>query len=509
MLTAEVIKGFTETVLASRYDNPKPVPDFHMELWDYCCRPDKLVAIAAPRGHAKSTAVTGAFTLASVLFRIDRHVMIISSNETMAAQFVQDLRIEISENEVLRNLFKIKKFIKEAETELIVQLQDNYRFRILAKGAGQRMRGLKWDNMRPSLIVGDDMEDEEMVENRDRRYKFRRWFYGAVKPILREGGRIRVVGTVMHDDALLENFMPDEAEKATVTTPLKVYSNAPRRDGWVGVKYRAHDKPRPHDSEHFLWESKFPKETMVAEYEDYADKGLVDVYSMEYLNQPIDDSLAFFKEDWFKASPDTEAWLKRSKVYYAAADFAITEKQHSDYTAMVVVSVDEDNRLEVVHARKGRWDAYDIIENLFEIQKRYRPVMFTVEAGAIEKSLGPAIRTEMRKRNVYLNLNPLAPTASKEKRAQAIAARMRVGDVYFTKEEPWYSGFEEEVRRFPRAKHDDFVDALSWIGLTMDSISEAPSRDEVREEWLAERRAERDHALEELGENGTNRWTGY
>lgn len=509
MLDAEAIKGFTETVLASRYDNPKPVPMFHMELWDLCCRPDKLIAIAAPRGHAKSTAVTGAFTLASVLFRQDRHVMIISSNETMAAQFVQDMRVEISENEILRQLFKVKKFLKESETELIVQLHDGYRFRILAKGAGQRMRGLKWDNMRPSLIVGDDMEDEEMVENRDRRYKFRRWFYGAVKPILREGGRIRVVGTIMHDDSLLQNFMPEIGDSDISESPLKIACTKPRKDGWLGIKYRAHDQPRPHDSSYFLWESKFPKETMIAEYEDYADKGLVDVYSMEYLNEPIDDSLAFFKEEWFKGSPTDDHWLKRSRVYYAAADFAITEKQHSDFTAMIVVAVDEENRLEIVHARKGRWDAYEIIENLFEIQKRFRPVMFTVEAGAIEKSLGPAIRTEMRRRNLYLNLNPLAPTASKEKRAQAIAARMRVGDVYFAKEEGWYPGFEEEVRRFPRAKHDDYVDALSWIGLTMDMLPDAPSKDELRDEWKNELRAEREAALNEAGQAGTNRWTGY
>ena len=54
------------------------------------------------------------------------------------------------------------------------------------------MRGLKWERKRPSLVLVDDVEDEELVASEARREKFRRWFYGAVKPILRDGGKIRM-----------------------------------------------------------------------------------------------------------------------------------------------------------------------------------------------------------------------------------------------------------------------------------------------------------------------------
>ena len=62
--------------------------------------------------------------------------------------------------------------------------------------------------MRPGLIVGDDMENDEIVMNKDRRLKFKRWFYGALLPCLSDRGKIRIVGTILHLDSLLENLMP-------------------------------------------------------------------------------------------------------------------------------------------------------------------------------------------------------------------------------------------------------------------------------------------------------------
>ena len=57
-LTSEVIEGFSNACLVKNYDSATKTPEFHRELWSLCCHKDKFVAIAAPRGHGKSTAVT-------------------------------------------------------------------------------------------------------------------------------------------------------------------------------------------------------------------------------------------------------------------------------------------------------------------------------------------------------------------------------------------------------------------------------------------------------------------
>ena len=62
-IDAEVIEGFTVSHLAAKYDTPRPIPPFHLEMWELCCSDNPKVAIAAPRKHAKSTTITFAYIL--------------------------------------------------------------------------------------------------------------------------------------------------------------------------------------------------------------------------------------------------------------------------------------------------------------------------------------------------------------------------------------------------------------------------------------------------------------
>ena len=63
-LTPSIMEGFVKTFLLERFDNATEIPDFHKELWNYCCSDEKYVAIAAPRGHAdrKSTRLNSSHT---------------------------------------------------------------------------------------------------------------------------------------------------------------------------------------------------------------------------------------------------------------------------------------------------------------------------------------------------------------------------------------------------------------------------------------------------------------
>jgi len=114
-ITPETIRGFSDTILSSRYDNPQPTPDFHDELWEYCCSDKRKVAIAAPRGHAKSTAVTLAYALASLLWRDKTFILIISDTEDQAASFLQNIASELIDNEALRTIpeQEAKEILKE------------------------------------------------------------------------------------------------------------------------------------------------------------------------------------------------------------------------------------------------------------------------------------------------------------------------------------------------------------------------------------------------------------
>lgn len=318
--------------------------------------------------------------------------------------------------------------------------------------------------------------------NADRREKFRRWFYGALLPARASGGKVIIVGTILHMDSLLERLMQPQRGKL-IREELKEYSDA-KNPIWQAVKYKAHNE----DFSAILWPEQWPKKALIAERQGFLEQGLSDVYSREFLNYPIDESIAYFKRDDFFPLNDND--LEQNLVYYAAADFAISTKERSDYTVIAVAAVDPQGKIQVRDIRRGRWDSAQIIEEMFSIQRRYRPELFVVEQGAIEKALGPFLKKMMQERNVYMNLFPMTPTKDKLSRARSFQARLRSGGVKFDKDATWYPALEDEMVRFPRDRHDDQVDALAWIGLVLDKIMEAPTNQELQDEEYEEALAE-------------------
>lgn len=425
-----------------------------------CCSDHQRIAIAAPRGFAKSTAITHAFTIASVLYRTARYVVIVSDTESQAAQFLGDIRLEFRENEDLIALFGVRKILKDTETDFVVQMADGHEFRIVAKGSEQKIRGSKWRGTRPDLVVVDDAENDEIVMNPDRREKFRRWVYGAMLPMMSDKGRVRWVGTILHLDSMLERLLNDAS--------------------WVSKRYRAHNE----DFTELLWPEKWTAERLKEIRQGYINQGFPEGYAQEYLNYPIDETTSYFRREDFLPIPAADLHTRRR--YYAAIDFAISQKERADYTVISVGGIDSNGKLDIVDVRRGRWDSLEIINEMFSVQQRYEPDLFTTEAGAIEKALGPFLNAEMHKRGIYLSLNPLVPTKDKQSRARSIQARMRAGGVRFDTEAEWFPDLQMEMMRFPRAAHDDITDSLSWLGLTLDKLVDAPTDREIEDEYYAD-----------------------
>lgn len=504
-LTKEVLEGFVGSVLASRFDGAVKTPEFHKELWDYFTSKSKYVAVAAPRGHAKTTAGTVCYGLATLLFRERKFMLLISDTESQAAMFLGYFKEQMQDNNALIELFGIKrdekgqvKFIKETETDVIVQFEDGHKCRIIAKGAEQKLRGLIWNGSRPDIIICDDMENDELVMNKDRREKMRRWFYSALLPCLSSSGIIRVVGTILHMDSLLERLMPKPFDRWSHQEDLKLWSET-RKSGWLSIKYRAHNS----DFSQVLWPEKHSEQTLRQIRNNYADMGMPDVYSQEYLNIPLDEATAYFKRQDLDEidEKDKEANLQ----YYITVDLAIAEHERADYSVFLIAGIDENKRIHVKHIIRDRMDAREIVETLIALQRTYNPLAVGIEDMQVSKSIGPFLYEEMFAQGVFINVIRLKH-GGKDKiaRSRSIQARVRAKSVKFDKQAGWYQGFEEELTRFPRDVHDDQVDAFAYLGLMLNMLVEAPTQMELDEEEYEE-----ELTNSGLNFNGRSAITGY
>jgi len=502
VLTSEIIEGFVGSILHPKFDDPAPIPDCHREWWEICTSPVKYAAIAAPRGFAKSTAITHSYVLAACLFRERDYVLVVSGTEAQSIQFLNDIKAELLENDHIKSLFQVKRLLKDSETDIICELNDGHKFRIQAKGSEQRLRGVKWSNRRPDLIVCDDLEDDELVMSKDRREKFRKWFFGALLPCLADDGIIRVVGTILHMDSLLERLMPEsqlqtrQKHKFLIVDPLKTWTE--HRLPWRSVKYRAHNDAFTE----LLWPEKKSKEDLLAIRDTYVAQGLPDMYSREYLNIPLDESSAIFKKGDFLAR--TEDNRKLVLRYYIATDLAVSDKDRADYTAFVVGGLDENGILHIVNVIRERMNALEIVETIFALEKTYHPEIFAIEEGQISKAIGPFLYEEMGKRNVYPNIFGVKPSTDKVARSRSIQARLRAKGVRVEKDGDWYQTFEDECTRFPRDKHDDQVDAFAYLGLILDKMIDAPTQQDIADEEY-----DTDYRNSGLFELGRSAITGY
>lgn len=479
MLDANVIQGFSSSLLQKNFDGAVESPDCHYEWWELFCSKKPKIAIAAPRRHAKSTACTLTYLLACLVFRERSYALLISDTVGQACQFLADVKKELMDNDPLRALFKIKEFIKDSEDNVIVLCEDGHMFRIAAKGSEQKLRGLKWNNKRPDLVICDDLENDEIVMNPDRREKFKRWFYGALVPCMSKNGIIRIVGTILHEDSLLNNLMPKEFDRWTKRTELKTWTEKP--GPWLSIKYKAHSA----DFQHILWPTMYDKEWFIEQRQDYIERGIPDVYSQEFLNEPIDESISFFKRNDFLPISKED---KESKLnYYITGDLAISEAERADYTVFVVAGIDENKTIHIKDVIRDRLDGREIVDTIISLQRIYEPELFGLEEMQVSKAIGPFLREEMLRTGVFPSMMMLKHKGKdKMSRARSIQARMRARTLRFDKSGDWYASFEDELSKFPRATKDDQVDAFAYLGMMLDSLVEAPTKQEQEEEEYLE-----------------------
>lgn len=190
-------------------------------------------------------------------------------------------------------------------------------------------------------------------------------------------------------------------------------------------------------------------------------------FSNQYLNQVIPDGEQDFKKGWLKYYDR----IPQNHYTFIFVDPAISLVDGADYTATVVVSVDELENWYVRMAYRQRITATQTIEWLFKLYDEYRPMCIGVEDVAYQKALLHFASEEMRRRNTFLPLTGVKRSTisldggkrssnSKPIRIRSLVPRFEYGKILLNQ---GLDDFILEYGQFPRGSHDDLLDALSSI----------------------------------------------
>ena len=301
------------------------------------------------------------------------------------------------------------------------------------------------------LVIDDPVKNREDAESANNREANWDWYTSTAYTRLAPGGGVLVILTRWHDDDLAGKLLSAAQEGG---------------DEWTVVKYPAIAEENEEFRSH--GEALHPERYDVEALQRIQRAVGPRDWSALYQQNPVADDGDYFSRDMIQYFDPEDIDLDRMK-FYCAWDLAIGKKDRNDYSVGMVVGIDEMEHIFVVDVVRGRFDGFELVEQILDMYETWRPSIVGIEKGHIEMALGPFLEKRVRERGLYEAYFKDLKTGrrDKEARARAIQGRMQQGMVHFPKNEVFTGPLIAELLRFPNGVHDDQVDALAWIGLMM------------------------------------------
>jgi len=290
-------------------------------------------------------------------------------------------------------------------------------------------------------IKMDDLVTRENSTTRDQMEKIKT-FYKAVFP-LRDNPQtpMDVIGTRWDDYDLYGDLEKDEdVEVIKVPAILDGNSTFPER-------YPIHEL------------EKIKKDKKMGNY----------LFSCLYMLDPIPQEDAIFKEKWFKyftLSSDKRMITRKDGVKvpvgltFMTMDGAVTEGKN-DYSAIMITTTDHEKNIYVLKTWSGQVDPITLMDKMFELYFEWHCIKLGAQTSVIEKLLSFFLKRRMIKEKRFMNMVPLKKNTAenKEYSIKSMSGWYESGCIFHIEGER-DGELEEQLLRFPKARHDDLADVL-------------------------------------------------
>jgi len=484
-----------------------PDADFHKELSGLLMKMTKKrgskTAIAAPRDSAKSTIVSLEYVIYCICYRLESYIVIISNTREQASSFLRDVKSELDTNERLRQDFpeacdrQVKpKPSPWKETEILTP----NKVKLTALGTGQEIRGRRNTKDRPTLIILDDIETSEPIQNPENINRLEDWL---TKSVLKAGTtRLNTIfiGTIHHYDSLLAKFTGDTEypgwEKRIYRSIISEPERADLWDQWRRILNRKElyrGKNGKDASECFFKDNKkeMLKGTKVLwpERKSYHDlmiqreeEGSFS-FDAEMQNDPVNrrDCLfspedTHFWDDMYKTEEELLEFLGSPGnivEFFGGCDPSMgKEGMRGDRSAIItIVKVYGDSKMYVLDADLDIRLPDRLYKDILMRHRQRNYSYFAFEVVGAQEAMAMALRQLAIDEGIPINIYEARPSIQhKITRIQTLQPMIKNGDILFSKT---LYRLLEEMKRFPRGRYDDGLDALQ---MAVEACMNAPSR---------------------------------
>ncbi len=414
------------------------MPEFHREIFGIMNDPKaKRVVVEAFRGSAKSTLISLALPIWSIIGEMQyKFVLIVGQTQEQARMHLNNLKRELESNKLLQeDLGPFEEVDSEwRSTALVIP---KYGAKIMCASIDQAIRGYRFMEHRPNLIILDDLEDTESVKTRESREKTFRQVMSNIIPMGDRNTRIFFIGTRLNNDCLIVRL-----QEAI-------------RSGRMWGVFRSY--PLLKDGK-ILWPERFPDMDAIEDLR----RSLPDDISWfrEYLLEAIDEAAQVIKSEWIRNYTELPGKNNENGYRYTiiSVDPAFSENQTSDYTGIVIAHVygyDLERKMYVESIVNERMEPEKLVQKIKELADIYGiNARVVVEEVGAQKLLIPMLK--------QLGIDASGfKLEGKDKRGRLYAAGkyIQAGQVLFAGQ--GLKPLTEQLLGFGLENHDDLMDSCT------------------------------------------------
>jgi len=407
--------------------------DIHSELEQFLKTSGPYKLIELPRGHLKSSVVTKGWSIQQALLNPDIRILLANNTWDNSRKFLRSIQKWLEPGQILSQLFGNFVSMHWNQDECTIRMRKK-----VLDAPTWATTGLEKEqtSQHYDLIIADDLVARENVSTPEQREKVK-LYIKDLYDLLEPQGRMVFIGTRWHQSDAYADLAED-----------------PSFAKFIRTAYKNDDRTQV----------LFPQKFSVEKLNDLrAKKGNYE-FSAQYLNNPIDPEAADFRQEQIKFYDPT---TPHPASLYLTIDPAVSLSRDADFSALVVAGMYADRKIRVVDFVRRRMVPSDLVNSIFELVKKWRLHRVGIETFAFQKTLKYEIQRQQKEHGIFFSIDELGKRhAGRGEQVLSKEARIRRLQPYFEQGlleiRSDMQDLQEELLAFPRGRHDDLIDALSY-----------------------------------------------
>lgn len=391
------------------------------------------------RGAGKSTIGFVGYVLWLACTGKRKFILVISDTKTQAVDQLASVLNELETNNDLQERYGVLYEEKRTGSKTERKRQDDVTLsngvRIVARGGGQKMRGMRWKSQRPDCIVLDDPQGEDQAESPEQAEKLNRWVDRVVIPM----GAPNMLMVV-------------------IATPIRyndIIAHTRKKPASLHLRY-----PAISSTGEIADPNRFPKARLDWLMEEMGPTA----FDQEMKLIPAGEDVKPFQLGWMRSWPEAPPLEMPG---YIGWDPSSKLKEMNDYTSITVGKAVED-KLVIIRCATARLPLRQQVEAVVMLAKKYNCRTICLETIAAQEWAKQDLIDEMNKQGFTATV--LGQEHNVDKRVfleTTLQAPIFNGAIrwYTPQQVPAYEKEitlqKEQLSEFPLSDHDDRCDSLA------------------------------------------------